>query len=69
MGSSREDRWSVKVLARKGQDGVGKTLTLTDEQYREFCRFLERFSDGGGAPPVRASSAADQPTKVICRGN
>jgi hypothetical protein len=47
---------------------VIKTLTLTDEQYRDFRRLLERFPDGDDAPPVRGPSAADQPTKVIRRG-
>jgi hypothetical protein len=46
---------------------VLKTLMLTDEQYREFCRLQGRFPDGGAAP-VRGPSAADQPTEVIRRG-
>jgi hypothetical protein len=68
MGSGREDKWSVEVLVRRGQERFFKTLTLTEEQYRVFSRFVEQFPDGGDPPPVRAPAAADQPTKVIRRG-
>jgi hypothetical protein len=67
MASSRKARWLVKVLAQRDRDVVDKTLALTDEQYRGFCRFPERFSDGD-APAVKAPAATDQPTKAIPKG-